>query len=76
MIGASVLLVFSGLVLEVIDGLPEKRHAEQAALVVFKQQPVRANRQHAAAQAEESLILFTRWRGCGSRPADAVIIRL
>lgn len=40
------LLVFSGLVLEVVDGLPEERHAEQAALVVFKQQPVGAAQRH------------------------------
>lgn len=33
------LLVFSGLVLEVIYSLPEERDTEQAAVVVFKQQP-------------------------------------
>ena len=32
------LLVFSGLVLEVVDGLPEESDAEQTAVVVFKQQ--------------------------------------
>lgn len=33
------LLVFSGLVLEVIYSLPEESDAEESALVVFKQQP-------------------------------------
>ena len=33
-------LVFSGLVLEVIDGLPEESDTEQAAVVVLKQQAV------------------------------------
>lgn len=33
------LLVFSGLVLEVVDGLPEESDTEQTAVVVFKQQP-------------------------------------
>lgn len=33
------LLVFSGLVLEVIDSLPEESDTEQAAVVVFKEQP-------------------------------------
>lgn len=59
MIGASIfaLLVFSGLVLEVIDGLPEERHAEQAALIVFKQQPVRAT---TSTQTHKCLTLSTR----------------
>lgn len=34
------LLVFSGLVFKVIHRLPEERDAEEAAVVVFKQQPV------------------------------------
>lgn len=48
------LLVFSGLVLEVVDGLPEERHAEQAALIVFKQQPAGSKRQHTSAYTQKS----------------------
>lgn len=33
------LLVFSGLVLEVVDSLPEESDTEQTAVVVLKQQP-------------------------------------
>lgn len=33
------VLVFSGLVLEVIYSLPEESDTEEAAVVVFKQQP-------------------------------------
>lgn len=58
---AFALLVFSGLVLEVVDGLPEERHAEQAALVVFKQQPARAQRPHTSTQRHKRLTLSTRW---------------
>lgn len=40
--------------LEVVDGLPEERHAEQAALIVFKQQPEGSKRQHTSAYTQKS----------------------
>ena len=50
------LLVFSGLVLEVIDGLPEESDAEQAAVVVLKQQAV-----HGDIMGKESNTTMSSW---------------